>query len=172
VDLSTSLFYNFGGYCAKLVHVFGAIIWLGGVLFMAGVATPILKYYQDPEHPDPRVGEVVGLLERRLLGFNSMALWSSFISGIAMLIFLPRMKWMHLESLYDWVIHLKVALFLPVIFINSLLNRSYRERESARSTLETGEDLSLLQIVEWRIVSLRRLNVYLAFLLIILVAML
>ena len=89
-----------------------------------------------------------------------------------MLIFLPTLQWMHLETLYDWVIHLKVVLFLPVIFVNSLLNRSYRELESARSTLQAGEDLSPLQVVEWRIVSLRRLNVYLAFLLIILVAML
>src|SRR3546814_4959873 len=53
-------------------------------LFRSGVATPILKYYARKENHDPRVAEIVGLLERRLIGFNWMGLFAVFFSGLIM----------------------------------------------------------------------------------------
>ncbi len=168
----SSFFYGLGGYSAKLAHVFGGIIWIGGVLFMAGVATPILNYFAAREHPDPNVARIVGLLERRLIGFHWMGLGALLIGGIMMAMYSVHFTWFRFESAYDWVMHLKIVLFLPIAFVNYLLGLSYRELESAREELEGDEDLSPRQIVEWRIVSLRRLNVYLAFAIIILIALL
>ena len=162
--------FSLGGYAAKLAHVFGAIIWIGGVLFMGGVAAPVLRYYGDPAHSDPRVGEVVGWLERRLVGFNWLGLWSAFISGIVLSIYTPGFSWLRVASLYDWVVHLKIAAFIPIAIINYLLGVSYRELASARSSRSDGEELSPREIVEWRVVMLRRLNVYLAFLILILIS--
>jgi len=168
-----TLFYILGGYAVKLAHVLGAVIWLGGVLFMGGVATPILKYYATREHHDPRVAEVVGLLERRLIGFNWMGLFAVFFSGLVMSLYSSQsFSWFRFDSLYDWVVHLKLFLFVPVVTANYLLSISYQELQGARTTLKSGEDLSPRQIVEWRIISLRRINVYLAFTLIILIALL
>jgi uncharacterized membrane protein len=172
MENSSVLFYSLGGLAAKLVHIFGAVIWIGGVLFMGGIATPILKYYSMPEHADPRVAEVVGLLERRLVGFNWMALWANVIGGLALTLFSSSFSWFRFGSVYAWVIHLKVLLVLPIMLTNFLLAASYRELESARGELAEGEDISPRGITEWRIVSLRRINVYLAFIIIILVAFL
>jgi uncharacterized membrane protein len=171
--MDSSLFlYQLGGYTAKLAHVFGAIIWIGGVLFMAGVATPIVNYYTKPENDDPRVVEIVGKLEERLIGFNWMALWTVFISGGVLALYGIGFQLLRFESLPEWAFNLKVFFFLPVALINFLLSASYRELRSARASLIDGEDLSPHQITEWRIVSLRRINVYLAFAIIIFVAML
>jgi uncharacterized membrane protein len=164
--------YSLGGYAGKLTHLFGAVIWIGGVLFMAGVATPILEYYNSTEHHDPRVAEIVGWLERRLIGFNWLGLGAVFVSGLVLSIYANGFDYFRFATLYDWVISLKVFLFLPVASINYLLGVSYRELADARSQIAAGEDLSPRQIVEWRIVSLRRLNIWLAFALIILVALL
>ena len=164
--------YSLGGYAGKLTHIFGAIIWIGGVLFMSGVATPILEYYNSTEHYDPRVGEVVGWLERRLIGFNWLGLGSLFVSGMVLSIYSHGFDYFRLASLYDWVIDLKILLFFPVACVNYLLGVSYRELAVARADRAEGEDLSPLQIVEWRIISLRRINVYLAFALLILIALL
>lgn len=172
MDSQALLLYQFGGYAAKLAHVFGAVIWIGGVLFMAGVATPILKYYARPEQADPRVREIVGRLEERLIGFNWMALWTVAISGVVLWMFGAGVSLFRFESLPDWGATLKVLLFVPIALVNYALSASYRELRSARAELEKGEELSPREVVEWRIVSLRRINVYLAFAIIIFIAML
>lgn len=162
--------FALGGYAAKVAHVFGAIIWLGGVLFMGGVATPILKYYADPEHPDTRVAEVVGWLERRLVGFNWLGLGAVAVSGIVLAIYAPGFELARLETLYDWVLHLKITLLLPIALVNALLSASHRELAVARAVRETGEELAPREIAEWRVVMLRRVNVYLAFAILLLIS--
>jgi hypothetical protein len=139
---------------------------------MGGIAKPILDYYARPEHSDPAVATVVGRLERRLIGMNWMALWAGAISGIFLSFLSPQFSWFQFDSLYAVVLHLKVLLFLPIALTNFFLSASYKELETARSRRASGEDLSPRQITEWRIISLRRINVYLAFLIIILVALL
>ncbi|HVK36897.1 MAG TPA: hypothetical protein VNA88_00065 [Candidatus Kapabacteria bacterium] len=162
--------YGIGGYSAKLAHVFGAIIWLGGVLFMAGVATPILKYYADPAHRDERVAEVVGWLERRLVGFSWLGLGAVVVSGIVLSIFAPSFELARLASFYDWVLHLKIAMLVPIVLVNYLLSVSYRELAAARASREAGEELAPGEIVSWRIVMLRRVNIYLAFAILLLIS--
>lgn len=162
--------FSLGGYAAKLAHVFGAIIWIGGVLFMAGVATPILKYYADPAHADTRVAEVVGWLERRLVGFSWLGLGAVAVSGFVLSIYSPHFALLRLGSLYDWVIHLKIAALIPIAVVNYVMSASYRELASARSERDALEELSPRETVEWRIVMLRRLNVYLAFAILLLIS--
>lgn len=169
---SQLLLFQFGGYAAKLAHVFGAIIWIGGVLFMAGVATPILNYYARPENADPRVREIVGKLEERLIGFNSMALWTVFISGWVLVMFSSGFSMFRFSSLPDWAANLKMLMFVPIILVNFALGASYKELRTARAEPEGTEELSPRQVTEWRIVALRRINVYLAFAVIIFIAML
>lgn len=168
----TSLFYSLGGYAIKLTHIFGSLIWIGGVLFMGGVATPILRYYASPEHSDPRVADVIGRLERRLVGFNWMGLCSALLSGIALSYFSAEFSWLRFQSLFDYVIHLKILLFMPIALVNYLLGVSYRELLSVRQERLEGEYLAPREIVDWRIVALRRINVYLAFTIILLLALL
>lgn len=167
---SSNFLFSLGGYAAKLAHVFGAIIWIGGVLFMGGVATPIIKYYNDPEHTDSRVPEIVGRLERRLVGFNWLGLWTVLASGIVMSIYSPHFSLMRLDGLYDWVMHLKLLTFIPIVLVNYLVSASYRELETARTAREGDEDLAPHDIVSWRIVMLRRVNVYLAFAILLLIS--
>ncbi|MDB5035271.1 MAG: hypothetical protein JWQ98_2512 [Chlorobi bacterium] len=170
---SPSLFlYQLGGYAVKLAHVFGAIIWLGGVLFMAGVATPILNYYRKPETADPTVASAVEKLEERLVGFNWMGLWTVFISGFVLSLYSGGFVWFRFAGLTDWAIHLKIFLWLPIAMVNFLLSASFKELKTARREPVDGEDLTPRDVVEWRIVSLRRINVYLAFGIIILIALL
>jgi uncharacterized membrane protein len=165
-----SFLFSLGGYAAKLAHVFGAIIWIGGVLFMAGVATPILKYYASPEHADARVAEVVGWLERRLVGFSWLGLGSVAVSGIVLSIYAPHFELLRFGDLYDWIIHAKILAFVPIAVVNYLLSVSYRELASARASREADEELAPREVVEWRIVMLRRLNVYLAFAILLLIS--
>jgi uncharacterized membrane protein len=162
--------FSLGGYAAKLAHVFGAIIWIGGVLFMAGVATPIVKYYADAAHADARVAEIVGWLDRRLVGFNWLGLGAVLVSGAVMAVFAPGFETLRLASLYDWVMHLKIVAFVPIALVNYLLSVSYRELQSARRERDAEEELAPSEVVEWRIVMLRRVNVYLAFAILLLIS--
>lgn len=162
--------FTLGGYAAKVAHVFGAIIWIGGVLFMGGVATPILKYYADPARADARVAEIVGWLERRLVGFNWLGLGAVVVSGIVLTIYAPGFELLRLATLYDWVIHLKIAMLAPIVLANYLLSLSYRELAVARAEREADEELAPREIAEWRIVMLRRVNVYLAFAILLLIS--
>jgi uncharacterized membrane protein len=176
MDLSGAFLYQLGGYTVKLAHIFGTVIWLGGVLFMAGVATPILNYYNRSDVADPSVARTLNLLEERLIGFNWMGLWTVFISGWVISFysrFYPSgFDWFRFESLIDWAIHIKILLFLPIAVVNYLLSVSHRELKKARAELISGEDISPLGVVEWRIVLLRRTNVYLAFMIILILALL
>jgi hypothetical protein len=101
-----------------------------------------------------------------------MALWTVFISGFVLSLYSAGFAWFRLASLTDWALHLKILFFIPVAFANYFLSASYKELRTARATLQKGEDLSPRQITEWRIIMLRRINVYLAFAIIIFIAML
>lgn len=116
-------FYALGGYAAKLAHVLGAVIWIGGVLFIGGVATPILKYYTRDENHDPGVVATILMLERRLLGFNWMALWAMAISGVILAAVTPALSILQLQGLYDWVMHAKIVALLPLFGINYLMGQ-------------------------------------------------
>ncbi len=176
MDLSGAFLYQLGGYLVKLAHYFGAVIWLGGVLFMAGVATPILNYYNRSDVSDSSVARTIERLEERLVGFNWMGLWTVFISGWVMSFYSQFVsngfRWFRFDGIIDWGIHLKIFLFIPIAVVNYLLSVSHKELKQARMELAEGEDISPRGVVEWRIVLLRRTNVYLAFLIILILAFL
>src|SRR4051812_9346601 len=142
MESSSFFLYQLGGYAVKLAHVFGAIIWLGGVLFMAGGATPVLNYYPEPGHADPTPPPAGEKLEERLIGFNWMGLWTVFISGFVLSLYGAGFVWFRFASITDWAIHLKIFLWLPIAVVNYLLSASFKELNSARREHLDGEDLS------------------------------
>jgi len=158
-----NFYYSLFGYTAKLAHIFGALIWLGGVLFMAGVATPILNYYKKTENYDPKVLETIGRLERRLVGFNWMAIFSILFGGIILSYHSQNFSFFSFNSLYNWLINLKIVLFFVVAILNYLMSKSYKELLTASADKTEDQELSHHDIVEWRINMLRKLNVYVSF---------
>ncbi|MBL0332275.1 MAG: hypothetical protein IPP08_01295 [Chlorobiota bacterium] len=172
MDNWQDFYYSLFGYTAKLAHIFGAFIWIGGVLFMAGIATPIVKYYQDVNHYDIKVIEIISKLERRLIGFNWMAYFAMLFGGVVLTLHNKSFSLFTFNSLYSWLLHGKIFLFTIIGIVNYLMSISYKELKTARVEKEVDEDLSPYEITEWRVVILRRINVYLCFSIILILAFL
>ncbi len=154
----------------KLVHVFGAFIWIGGVLFMSGIVKPILEYYQKEEHFDAKVGNTIAQLEYRLIGMNWMALGSILISGLMIAAIAPNFQWFNFETMYRLALHGKTLIFIGVIVTNFMLSKSYKKLRTLGDA--SVEGMGTDPMIERKIIQLRRANTWLAFGLIILIAML
>ena len=58
-------------YWASLyLHLFGAVAWLGGILFLTGVTRPIFEYYGNDAF------DLMHRIKVRFLGFTWMLLWT------------------------------------------------------------------------------------------------
>ena len=143
-------------WAALFVHLFAAIGWLGGILFLTGVARPIFEYDREGSFV------ISQRLKVRFLGFSWMLAWTSLVSGVIITLWSTRFVFLDFSTTWRALVHAKLFCFI-VLFLTTLgLRASYRELEQARATTESGEDLSPREIALWRVRMLEQIEVWLA----------
>jgi putative copper export protein len=153
-------------YWASLyMHLFGAVAWLGGILFLTGVSRPIVEYYGT---------EAIELLQRvkvRFLGFTWMLLWTVLVTGIIILLWSTKFIFFDFSSLWLILAHVKIILFLILAALSLMLRTSYKEMENARVEKEASEDLSPRDILLWRIRMIEQFEVWTAIVILLVVSL-
>src|SRR6266568_416668 len=132
-------------WAALYMHLFGAVAWLGGILFLTGVTRPIFEYFG---------AEAFDLQQRikvRFLGFTLMLLWTVLVTGVIILLWSTRFIFFDFSSLWLVLAHIKILLFFILAGLTLMLRSSYKEIEHARKQKEGSEDLSPREIILWRI---------------------
>lgn len=152
-------------WAALYLHLFGAVAWLGGILFLTGVTRPIFEYFKETSF------DVSTRIKVRFLGFTWMLIWTMFITGLVVLLWSTRFLFLDFSNLWSILIHLKLVFFIILTLLTFGLRSSYRELESARSERTEDEDLSPRDIVLWRIRMIEQIEVWCAILVLFIVSL-
>ena len=139
---------------ARLLHVLGVVLWIGGVAFVTLVLLPATSRHADPargiaafeqaEHRFSRDARLWTLLTG-LSGFYMtwhLGLWSRFVEA--------RFWWMH-AMVAIWLIFTVVLFILEPLFLHRwFLDRSRREPEAT---------FNLIQRMHWILLTISLLTV-------------
>ena len=144
-------------YWASLyMHLFGAVAWLGGILFLTGVTRPIFEYFGADAY------DISLRIKIRFLGFSWMLLWTVVVTGVIILLWSTKFIFFDFSTLWLVLAHVKIVLFLILAGLSFMLRASYKEIETARSEKEGSEDLSPRDILLWRIRMVEQFEVWTA----------
>ena len=152
-------------WAALYTHLFGAVAWLGGILFLTGVTRPIFEYYGAEAY------DLQQRIKVRFLGFTWMLLWTVVVTGVIVLLWSTRFIFFDFSSLWLILAHVKILLFLILAVLSLMLRSSYREIENARSEKEGSEDLSPREIILWRIRMIEQFEVWMAIVILLVVSL-
>ena len=151
-------------WAALYTHLFGAVAWLGGILFLTGVTRPIFEYYGADAY------ELQQRIKVRFLGFTWMMLWTVVVTGVIVLLWSTRFIFFDFSTLWLALAHVKILLFLILAALSLMLRASYKELENARSEKEGSEDLSPREIILWRIRMVEQFEVWMAIVILLIVS--
>jgi uncharacterized membrane protein len=152
-------------WAALYMHLFSAVAWLGGVLFLTGVARPIFEYY------GPTAYDIQQQLKERFLGFSWMLAITTAVTGLIIILWSTRFLFFNFSTLWLILAHLKILGFLILAVLTFMLRSSYREIHLAREEKVGDEDLSPREIILWRIRIVEQIEVWLAILILVVVSL-
>lgn len=93
-----------------MLHIFGVVIWLGGLMFQNAVAHPAT-------HPEgPEAHTLMRKMSKRFLGFIWMSAWTVGVTGILMMLFDPRFVWFRYDNQWSILLGLKQIIFILLVF--------------------------------------------------------
>ncbi len=153
-------------YWASLyMHLFSAVGWLGGILFLTGVARPIFEFYGPEQYA------LQQQLKERFLGFSWMLGITTAVTGIILVMWSTRFLFFNFSSLWLILVHIKILGFLILTGATFMLRSSYKELHSARAEKIGTEDLSPRDIVLWRIRIVEQIEVWMAIIILLVVSL-
>ncbi len=152
-------------WAALSMHLFGAVAWLGGILFLTGVTRPIFEYFGTDAY------DISQRIKIRFLGFTWMLLWTVLVTGIIVLLWSTKFIFFDFSTLWLVLAHVKIVLFLILATLSLMLRTSYKEIAEARSGKEGSEDLSPREIILWRIRMIEQFEVWTAISILLVVSM-
>jgi uncharacterized membrane protein len=140
-------------WATRSVHLFSAVVWIGGLLYLGGVLYPVFRHAGLTQSP------VMVQIERRFLGFVWMGIWSLAITGVLLMLFSQRFQFGVLETPGEYLLLLKQVLFLGMIGVAIASGNSVRKMESIM-VLASATDLEKQLLAQHeRILLRRRVNI-------------
>jgi uncharacterized membrane protein len=116
-----------GAIVARVLHVLGVVLWIGGVAFVTAVLLPAVKRMREP-------AERVELFEKVEAGFARQARVTTLLTGLSGFYLLHRLgAWGRLADAHYWWMHAMIVvwlLFTLVLFVLEplWLHQWFRER--------------------------------------------
>ena len=92
------------------MHIFGVVVWLGGLMFQSAVAMPIVQF--ENEH----ARSVMRKVNQRFVGFIWMSAWTMSITGILMMLLNPKFIWFHYDDRWSVLLGFKQLIFVLMVF--------------------------------------------------------
>ncbi|TAK58082.1 MAG: hypothetical protein EPO24_08990 [Bacteroidetes bacterium] len=97
-------------WVCRSMHVFGVIVWLGGLMFQSAIAAPVAQ----------AEGEIAKAALRkmssRFIGFIWMSVWTVAVTGVLMMLLNPQFEWFRYHNTWSKLLGFKQLIFLLMIF--------------------------------------------------------
>jgi uncharacterized membrane protein len=101
-------------YVARVLHVVGVVLWIGGVAFVTAVLLPAVKRMREP-------AERVEFFERMEAGFARQARVTTLLTGLSGLYLVHRLgAWGRFADAHYWWMHAMVlvwGMFTLMLFV-------------------------------------------------------
>lgn len=97
-------------WACRVLHIFGVVILLGGLMFQNAIAHPIA----EAEGSNARTAE--RKMNRRFVGFVWMSIWMIGVTGVLMMMFDRRFVWFRYDDRWSMFLGFKQLIFLLMIF--------------------------------------------------------
>ena len=127
-------------WAVRSMHVFSAVVWLGGLLYMGGIFYPVIRY------EEMTASSAYIRIERRFTGFVWMCVWTTAITGAFLVLFTPRFVFGRYHNEWDFLLLAKEIIYVLMIGTAMAGTSIVKEMESIAafpSTEETKRDLSI-----------------------------
>ena len=145
-------FVDFFLVTCRVLHVFSAVAWIGGLAFLGGVAGPVFKHFGAAGT------DMSTHIERRFVGFVWTTAWGLGVSGVLLTLLSDQFLWFDLHSAWRVLLVVKQVLFVALVGSSLMISSTLRDLDSARAAAAASEDLSPADILRWRITMLYRVN--------------
>ncbi|MBI4546793.1 MAG: hypothetical protein HY707_02350 [Ignavibacteriae bacterium] len=97
-------------WACRSLHVFGVVVWLGGLMFQSAVAMPIIQ--QESDH----VKTAQRLVNKRFIGFVWMSVWTILITGVIMMVHQGHFYGFQYNDRWSILLGFKQLIFVLMIF--------------------------------------------------------
>jgi len=153
---------DFMMWATRSLHVFAAVVWLGGLLYMGGVLYPVLS------HEKLAASEHYVRLERRFIGFVWMCVWTIAITGVFLALFSPHFVFGRYRSEWDYLLVVKEALYGVMIVVATRGTIGVRKMEGILRSASPDE-LEVRLLAQYRkMVNRRKVNLALGIIVLLL----
>jgi len=134
-------------WACRSMHIFGVIVWLGGLMFQSAVMMPIV--HQEENHD---VKTSMRKVTKRFVGFIWMSVWTIFITGVLMMLFTPRFHWFQYHDTWSILLGVKQILFLLMVLYAFGYARMlhYLEQPSSNGGYDEKAQLYLHRLNQFR----------------------
>ena len=116
-----------GAIIARVLHVLGVVLWIGGVAFVTAVLLPAVRQFREP-------AEQAAFFEKVEAAFGRQARVTTLVTGLSGLYLVHSLgAWDRFAELHYWWMHAMVlvwGLFTLILFVLEplWLHRRFRER--------------------------------------------
>jgi putative copper export protein len=90
------------------MHVFGVIVWLGGVLYQA-----VLARSEESHQPGSPAHQGMRMFQP----FVWMSVWTILVTGIALMVFNPRFVFLRFDDAWSVVLLAKQVVFVLMVIV-------------------------------------------------------
>ncbi|HLX12718.1 MAG TPA: hypothetical protein VKS81_07890 [Bacteroidota bacterium] len=132
------------------MHIFGVVIWMGGLMFQGAVAGPIVQF----EGPEART--IMRKINTRFVGFVWMSVWTILVTGVLMMLLSPHFIWFSYPDRWSVYLGLKQIIFVLMVFYSFGYARmlKYITSPASNGGYDTKTDLYLQRLTQFRTINI------------------
>ena len=91
------------------MHVFGVVVWLGGLMFQNAIAQPIVQFEGEAAKTAMRK------VNKRFVAFVWMSVWTILITGVILMLASPRFLWFRYDDSWSILLACKQVVFILMV---------------------------------------------------------
>ena len=139
-------------WATRSMHVFSAVVWLGGLLYMGGILYPVFRY------EDMTTSVQYVRIERRFTGFVWMCVWTTAITGVLLILFSPRFVFGRYRSEWDYLLLVKEFMYVLMVGVAISGTRIIKKMESIIASAPADGTRDDLMMQHNKVLRRRRTN--------------
>jgi len=132
------------------MHLFGLVVWLGGLMFQSAVVMPVLHAQTEYSRGVQRS------LMQRFTGFVWMSAWTIAVTGFLLMLMSPKFFWFRYRDTWSVLLAVKQVVFVLMVFYSFGYARmlDYLSSPSSNGGFNEKAELYRHRINQFRIINI------------------
>ncbi len=113
-------------WVCRVMHVIAAVVWVGGLIFLNAVMSPVVEHEQETRN------RAFMAIQKRFFGFVWMSLWTMLATGIILMFLSPQYRWFDYATPWRKLLAVKELAFLVMAFFSWQAKKVFEQMERAQ----------------------------------------